>query len=120
MKIATKCVEAPAEPTDGIRICIMRRPPADAAYDIWIPHLSPSPKLLDSYYAKEITWEQYEKRFIPEVLDREITYLEIVLDIAKKHVVTLLCAEQTPEKCHRRLTVERLQQMEPKLEVSLK
>lgn len=120
MIIGTKCVEAPVEQGDGIRICIMRRPPPDAVYDVWMPHLSPSAELLDAYYGKVITWEEYEKRFIPEVLDKETVYLEIVLDMAKKHRVTMLCAEQTPEMCHRRLTVERLQQMQPDLKVVLK
>ncbi len=116
----TKSIQAKPEVSDGIRICIMRRPDRDALYDIWIPHLSPSPQLLDAYYSKEIDWTIYEKRFIPEVLDKETAYLDIVLQIVKKYTVTLLCFELSPEKCHRRLTAERLQKMSPELDVIYK
>lgn len=120
MIIKTKSIQEKSTKSDGIRVCIMRRPDKDAQYDIWIPHLSPSPELLDAYHHKKIDWQTYEKRFIPEVLDKETTYLNIVLQIAKKYTVTLLCYELTPEKCHRRLTAQRLQEMSKKLHVIYK
>ena len=115
--IYTKSIQEKPAKKDGIRICIMRRPPEAGMYDIWMPHLSPSTKLLKDYHDKQIDWEIYEKRFNKEVLDTQKTYLEIVHAIAEKNTITLLCWEETSEMCHRRLTAERLQQLYPNAKI---
>lgn len=118
-EIHTKSIQLPREDKDGIRICIMRRPGKDVSFNIWIPELAPSDKLLDDYHAKKITWEKFEKRFKKEVLDKKQDYLEILLAIGKTKTITLLCWEETPEKCHRRLVVEKLKEIDPQIKICI-
>lgn len=120
MEIQTKSVQAKPKKTDGIRICIMRRIMPEFVFDIWMPTLSPSTKLLKKYHEKESSWNEYEVLFTKEVLDTQQKYLKIVSDIAKDNNITLLCWEETPKMCHRRLVAERLQKVYPQLEVIIR
>ncbi|MCL4354024.1 DUF488 family protein [Patescibacteria group bacterium] len=118
-EIHTKSIQLPREDKDGIRTCIMRRIKPEFDFDIWIPHLAPSSSLLSDYHMQKVSWEEYEKRFKEEVLDNNQKYLELVLDISKKHKVTLLCWEETPEKCHRRMVAEKLKEIDPQIKIAL-
>lgn len=120
MKIQTKSVQAKSKKTDGIRICIMRRIMPEFVFDIWIPTLSPSTELLKKYHDKEISWKEYEVLFTKEVLDTQQKYLKIVSDIAKNNNITLLCWEEAPEMCHRRLIAQRIKKLYPDLIVNIK
>ena len=42
MALFSKSVQAAANISDGIRICIMRKPDFNATWDIWMPTLAPS------------------------------------------------------------------------------
>ena len=120
MIIKTKSVQAKNEKSDGIRICIMRRIRPEFVFDIWMPTLAPSTELLKSYHDRRIDWKKYERRFAKEVLNRNQKYLDIVLDISQKDILTLLCWEDTPEMCHRRLVAEHLKKINPLINFSLK
>lgn len=69
--------------------------------------LAPTKEILDGFRKKEITWDEYERRFVAllaerkvvEALDRRLFDLPAVL----------LCSEPKPERCHRRLVAEYLQ-----------
>ena len=71
-----------------------------------MPELAPTDEIL-SEYRKDHKWPLYNERFqalmdergIPERLDRIMFEQEICC---------LLCSEDTPEKCHRRLVAERM------------
>lgn len=71
----------------------------------WEPELAPTENLLKRYQKKEIQWNQYEKEFN--------SLLEI-REIKKKFSITqfdhscLLCSEDKPHYCHRRLVAEYL------------
>lgn len=117
--IKTKSIQIKPEKADGIRICIMRRVKPEFVFDLWMPPLSPSTELLKEYHDEKIDWNGYENRFKKEVLDTQKIYLTMLLDLSKKQTITLLCWEETSEKCHRRLVVEKLQAMEPTLKVKL-
>ena len=66
--------------------------------------LSPTPELLDGYRSKEITWDEYEPRFLELMGERGVP---ASIDRAAYQVKTaLLCSEATPEQCHRRLVAE--------------
>jgi uncharacterized protein (DUF488 family) len=66
--------------------------------------LAPSAELLDSYRAKEITWDEYEPRFLDLMRERDVP---AIIERAPYEVKTaLLCSEGTPEQCHRRLVAE--------------
>lgn len=68
--------------------------------------LAPSPDLLKNYKNKKITWDEYEVEYTQ--------YLKTLRfnDFLSRHELDsccLLCAEPTPEKCHRRLIAEYIQ-----------
>ncbi len=105
---------------DGIRICIMRRPGADADYDIWMPTLAPSNRLLTEYHEGKVNWDQYVVHYTNEVLKKNHKYVVLLSEISEKRDVTILCWEKTPKMCHRRLVAEACLKINPRLHVVLK
>jgi len=67
--------------------------------------LAPTKELLKSYRSKEISWEEFEKRYIKQIEDSKA-----ILGLNKSDFedACLLCSEETAEKCHRRLLAEEL------------
>lgn len=76
----------------------------DAQY-IHEPSLAPEPHLLKAYRNKEMTWIDYEKRFLDLMESRRIETAFSPTDI---NGGCLLCSEHLPHQCHRRLVVEYL------------
>ena len=80
-----------------------------------MPELAPTKEILDGYRADH-DWPGYTTRFealldereVPDSLDR---------GLFETHDCCLLCSEDTPEKCHRRLVAERLAATWPNVEV---
>lgn len=120
MALRTKSIQKPKAKNDGIRICIMRRPGPDANFDIWMPTLAPSHELLNAYHEGRVTWAIYEKRFMKEVISKNSKYIKLLCELSQKHDVTLLCWEDTPARCHRRLVTQACQRVNPHLSVVLK
>lgn len=70
------------------------------------PLLAPTQELLDEYRKHKGGWENYERRFLALMRERQV---ERRIDRALFAVPTvLLCSEATPERCHRRLVAEYL------------
>lgn len=113
--LKTKSIQKRTAKKDGIRICIMRRVKPHFKYDIWMPTLSPSTELLKDYHEEKVNWETYEKLFSKEVFEGNKEYIEIVGEMAQKHDITLLCWEETPQMCHRRLVAEEILRKFPKI-----
>ena len=68
--------------------------------------LAPTKELLDDWRDDEITWSEYEDRFEQLMAERGI---EKKLDESQFGEPTvLLCSEDKPDHCHRRLIVEYL------------
>lgn len=111
--LRTKSIQAPIEPDDNIRVCVMRHPSIDLPFDIWIPRLAPSRPLLDQYRPRHISWEEYKQAYFKEIFEPQRKYLELLINLAKKQVVTILCWEESGEVCHRRLVVEYCTQIDP-------
>ena len=73
-----------------------------------LPELAPMSEMLDAYKKqKSADWGRYERQFLDLMRERQIdkTLNPGVLDRG-----CLLCSEETPEHCHRRLVAEYLQQ----------
>ncbi len=68
--------------------------------------LAPTQEILDAYKKKEITWSQYEERFNNLMKIREIEKFEP----KEFENACLLCSEDEPHFCHRRLVVEYLKE----------
>jgi len=69
------------------------------------PNLAPDKDILDGYRKKDIDWVEYERRFKKLLVERDIknNITPTELDNA-----CILCSEESPDKCHRRLVVEYL------------
>jgi uncharacterized protein (DUF488 family) len=68
------------------------------------PELSPTEEILDGYKKKKLSWQDYERKF-KEVLTRRKP-IQSNNFINEKGPICLLCAEDKPIQCHRRLVAE--------------
>ena len=73
---------------------------------VHLPILAPTQQMLDEYKKEKRGWEVYEENFLKLMKEREIekNVEREVLDDA-----CLLCSEDKPHQCHRRLVAEYLQ-----------
>ena len=74
---------------------------------VHVPELAPTKELLDDYRNRRCDWKIYEDRYIALMRERRIEAT------VPKEIVTdgcLLCSEDKPHRCHRRLVAEYLQQ----------
>lgn len=69
------------------------------------PLLAPTQELLDSYKKQGCDWSEYEKRFLSLMEARKIEDRLSAEDISGS---CLLCSEDKPHHCHRRLVAEYL------------
>lgn len=70
--------------------------------------LAPTQEILDAYRKRKGSWQEYKERFMALLAERKI---EEKIDPRLFEVPSvLLCSEPTPDKCHRRLVVEYLQE----------
>lgn len=78
---------------------------ADIEY-VHLPELAPTQELLDAYKKKKGKWEEYELGFLELLRERKI---EVTVDKSLFEGGCLLCSEEKPHHCHRRLVAEYLQ-----------
>lgn len=75
--------------------------------------LAPTKELLDKYKKKKISWDNYSEAFMDIIANRRIEELdENDLDGS-----CLLCSEDKPHFCHRRLVAEYLQNNKRGIEI---
>jgi uncharacterized protein YeaO (DUF488 family) len=105
--------------TDGLRILVTRfrgRGLPAARYDIWMPNLGPSERLLGARQVRRISWAQFSKQYRNELfLDGPIDKrsrtiknhgqkftLRLVKQLARRGRVTLMChCAEDQRQCHR-------------------
>ncbi len=82
---------------------------------IHVPDLAPTQEMLDEYKKLKGDWNTYQKRFLDLMADRKIEER-----VSKSVVVEgcLLCSEEKPHHCHRRLVAEYLKQHWGDLDIS--
>jgi len=70
------------------------------------PELAPTDKLLKDYKSKLITWSDYENEFNSILIKRD-PLKNINLEFLRENKpICLLCSEDLPKNCHRRLVAE--------------
>jgi len=70
------------------------------------PLLSPPKDMLDAFRKKQLSWEDYERRFVALLNERKV---EEAVDKQLFDVpAVLLCSEPEADNCHRRLVAEYL------------
>ena len=72
---------------------------------VHLPSLAPTKDILDEYKKRGGDWAEYEKRFLDLMEKRRI---EETLDPETLDDACLLCSEDKPHHCHRRLVAEYL------------
>jgi uncharacterized protein YeaO (DUF488 family) len=129
--LKTKSIHAPASPEDGHRISIMSRHTLNDgitpdplitqdSFNDWIRELAPPDNLIGSLYKRNLPWGEFEKQYL-EFLKKPNVQIKVrqVIDLAKTETVTLLCVEEEPQHCHRRLLAEECQKIDPTLVIKI-
>jgi uncharacterized protein (DUF488 family) len=79
-----------------------------------LPQFAPTQELLDAYKKKKGSWSEYELAFRHLIRSRRVE------DSVSRELVDgscLLCSEELPKNCHRRLVAEHLQHHWPDLDI---
>ena len=105
--IKGKSVQLKRGKDDGVRIRIMRFVRRYYDYDILMQELAPSIELLTEYKKGKMNWEDYEKRYLEEIKDKDAA-IQKIIDLGKDKNVTLLCWEFDDKFCHRRLVTNEI------------
>ncbi len=71
-----------------------------------MPELAPTQDILDAYKKKKGPWSEYEEKFLDLMAERQIERI----DREQLDGGCLLCSEDKPHHCHRRLVAEYLHQ----------
>ena len=77
-----------------------------------LPELAPTKEMLDSYRKRHGDWETYEREFLALMDERRVYELRVP-HIGIKRLIAdscLLCSEDQPDRCHRRLVAEYLEE----------
>lgn len=72
---------------------------------VHMPDLAPTKEMLDAYRKEHGDWQTYEREFLALMDARRVAKRGIKRIIAN---ACLLCSEDTPDNCHRRLVAEYL------------
>ena len=78
------------------------------------PELAPTKDMLDAYRKQGGQWTDYEKRFLDLIASRQI---EQTIPQSAIQGACLLCSEDKPHYCHRRLVAEYLRDRWSDLEI---
>ena len=70
------------------------------------PEYAPTKEILSSYKRKKITWHDYEQKYTRLMQERDAIKNFISRFDSLYETVCLLCSENMPDKCHRRLFAE--------------
>lgn len=129
-EIFTKSILKPREPLGATHISVMSRHTQEdgitpdrriiegESYDEWLKELAPPGHLVGAYYRNEIGWGEYEEAY-KEFLSSD-RVRPTLIDFSKRcenETITLLCIEESSERCHRRILAEELQKLNSALRV---
>lgn len=81
---------------------------------VHLPVLAPTAEMLDTYKKKKGEWSAYERDFLALMKSRDIEN-----NITREQIADgcLLCSEEKPHHCHRRLVAEYLRERWTDLEI---
>lgn len=111
---------SPREPTEGLRIGTVRRPPrgvrkedfaAKDFFDVWFPNLSPSAELVKEAQSAddERSWSAFKRKFRAEMSRPDPSKeLDLLAALSHQTNLSLGCYCEKEERCHRSLLRELL------------
>lgn len=126
MPLKLKTVNDPVLKKDGLRIYVSRfrlRYLEKSYYDVWMPSLGPSEKLLKSFQQEKITWREFVKQYKAQILSsadvdkqnermrnkgQKFT-LRLLKYLANNQTITLMCSCTEFEYCHARILKEMIE-----------
>ena len=118
----------PRRPGEGVRIGTARRPPrgvrkSDYArlnfYDVWLPELAPSQKLVSWALSQPWTdarWQRFARTYRREMDDpRAQRLLELLAALSRRGNLSVGCYCEDENRCHRAVLKELLAEKGAKL-----
>lgn len=125
----TKSILKSKSSRDGLRVSVMSRHTLNDgktqdtritidSYDKWLKELAPPNELVRDYYKGKLDWNEYSKKYLSFLRQEDVS--SKVKELAKEALekdITLLCIEEIPNFCHRRILAEECQRYEPMLKV---
>lgn len=120
MPIAIVRLGSPRRRNEGLRIGTVRRPPrgvpkaefaARDFYDVWLPHLAPSPVLvaLAQRSRDDRTWKTFARKFRAEMRQPDAARtLDLLAALSHQTRFSLGCYCEHEERCHRSILKELL------------
>ena len=84
----------------------------------WRKEFAPPSKLVGAYYRSELSWEDFQNKYVEFLRGLEMKpRVESFAKRCTEETLTLMCIEDTADRCHRRLLAEELQQYQPELRI---
>jgi uncharacterized protein YeaO (DUF488 family) len=116
LHLTTFQIGTPAAPAQGLRIGVTRFPPRgvpkdrwakDGYFDVWLPVLAPSAKLVAEIKKKvdgppavlQKAFEKYERELLSNAAGRQT--VEFLAQVAARMPVSIGCACADESRCHR-------------------
>ena len=116
LKLSTFQVGTPARLEQGLRVGVTRFPPrgvpkerwaADGYFDVWLPVLAPSAKLVaeikksvnGTAAEREKAFDRYERELLSNATGRQT--VEFLAQVAARMPISIGCACEDESRCHR-------------------
>lgn len=77
---------------------------------------APTKELLSSYRSGKTSWQEYVKVFT-QIMEERNVYSVFKSKYSSCSKICLLCSEDTPEQCHRRLLAEEFKRNDESIEI---
>ena len=101
-----KSAFAPAGKGDGLRLLVTRFKPFGLGkkdWHLWLADLAPSKALVKGFLAGTMSWKDFAARYKKEIAAQKSLLRTLRFMSAEGRRITLLCACDKPDQCHRRL-----------------
>lgn len=121
MALRTKSITDEKRSYDGVRISVMSCRTDGAInqeIDEWMLMLAPPLTLVEHYCKHGMPWDEFARKYIGYLASPRVqSELRKLAERAKGADVTILCAEKTVDRSHRRLIAEACHALDPTLDV---
>jgi uncharacterized protein YeaO (DUF488 family) len=91
---------------DGLRLLVTRFKPYGLGrkdWDLWLTDLAPSKALVKGFHAGKLDWKRFASQYRKEVAAQKSLLRTLKFMSDEGRPITLLCACEKPDHCHRRL-----------------
>jgi uncharacterized protein YeaO (DUF488 family) len=116
LELSTFRIGEPAKPEEGLRVGVTRFPPrgvpkerwsADGYFDVWLPVLAPSAKLVAEIKKavngtpaeRDKAFDRYERELLSNATGRQA--VEFLAQVAARTPISIGCACEDESRCHR-------------------